>query len=237
MDIFASTHKGYVKKRNEDRYGVKKVQIGSILVVADGVGGNIAGHHVAKKVVDNLKTIDAEADVDPETSLKELIEKTHQEVLDKVDRFPKLEGMGATATSVLIKGDIAYWAHVGDSRLYRIESDTIEQITTDHTMAQFLLDEGAITVDDESFEMSKNFLVQCVGGSECEVESGHFKVDKGVTLLLASDGLHDFIDDQSILARVLEFKNSEQVVNQLIEDVLLKGAEDNITIIVAKIKT
>ena len=234
MDIFASTHIGYVKKKNEDRYGVSNFHDGALLIVADGVGGNIAGHHAAKKVVETLAIIDPE-EIDPEACLKGLIEKTHEDLLDKVDRFPKLEGMGATASAVFLKKDMAFWAHVGDSRLYKIENDSIEQVTKDHTMAQFLLDEGAITVDDEGYEQSKNFLVQCVGGSECEVDSGKFKIGKGVTLLLSSDGLHDFLDDNWIHKTVVSSKNPEEAVNQLTQDVLSKGAEDNITIIVVKI--
>ncbi len=234
MNSYAVTHIGYVKRKNEDRYIVKNCEKGKLFVVADGVGGNIAGHHAAKTIVETLSLIDENV-YDIGKELKELIEKSHELVIAKIDKHHKLEGMGSTATSLYVTNKSAYWSHVGDSRLYIMNDSEIKQITKDHTMAQFLLDEGAITIDDESYEQSKNFLIQCVGGSECEPDFGNFDVKEGDILLLASDGLHDFIEDELIHKIMIETDALETGAGTLLDEALKTGGKDNITIAVAKI--
>lgn len=149
--------------------------------------------------------------------------------LSKTD--PALEYMGTTLTIALFDKDTITWGHVGDARLYHLKEGRLSQMTTDQTMAQFLVEEGEITREEAVTHPMQHFLAQSLGGGGCEPETGSFKVGPGDIILLCSDGLYSEISEDQIVA-LLSSKNCvEEKVRLLVKAANDAGGHDNITVL------
>ena len=138
--------------------------------------------------------------------------------------------MGTTATILHIYKNQAYFAHVGDSRLYRLKNSALEQMTEDHSYVESLVRIGDLTPEQAKVHPLKNILTQAVGAMEdIEVETGSFKIDGGEKFLLCTDGLTNMVDDEDI-AKILSV--SENPAEDLIQAALEGGGHDNVTAIV-----
>jgi len=235
LETFALTHIGLKRDRNEDRYLVKEFSDGSILLaVADGMGGEAAGDYAAEIMIDLLADIGTDSR-DTYLQLSNLIIEANQIITNEVDKNPDLQGMGTTVTVTHLRDDSAHWAHVGDSRLYKLHDRELIQITKDQNVAQFLVDEGEITVKEARKHPLRNLLDQCVGCEECKPETGHFNINSGDLILLSSDGLHGAVPAEAIIAIMDEEAEIGDKVKSLLQAALDAGGKDNITIVVAKI--
>ncbi len=235
MKAFALTHIGLVRKRNEDRYLIKEMADGSVLLaVADGMGGEVAGDFAAEIVKNKLSSIQPNSK-NKEQQLALLVEEADRAIMDEVKKDPVLEGMGTTVTGVSVCDGLAHWVHVGDSRLYVVRDHELIQVTKDQNMAQFLQEEGEISAEEARTHPSQNLLDQCVGCGSCEPETGWLDIKAGDLLILTTDGLHGEVTTET-MASLLTFQtNIETKAKSLIQAALDAGGKDNITIIVAEI--
>jgi len=235
VETFALTHTGLTRKRNEDRYLVKEFTDGSILLaVADGMGGETAGDYAAEIMIDRLTDVQTGSG-DTHLQLSKLVKEADRIIKDEADKNPDLQGMGTTITVTHLRDDSVHWAHVGDSRLYILHNRELIQITKDQNVAQFLVDEGEITVKEARKHPLRNLLDQCVGCAECKPETGYFKINSGDLMILSSDGLHGAVPDETITSLLSGNTDTEAKVRSLIQVALEAGGKDNITVVAAKI--
>jgi len=235
LKTFASIHTGLVRKKNEDRYLIREITGGSILLaVADGMGGETAGDYAAELTLSIMADVQQGA-IKNEQQLSQLVKIADRAITDKVEVNAALEGMGSTVTCVLISDSIFYWAHVGDSRLYVLREKELTQVSTDQNMAQFLLEEGDITTEEARFHPSQNQLDQCVGCGDCIPETGRMGIKSGDLLILTTDGLHGEISTETISSILNSSTDIETKAKFLIQAALDAGGKDNMTIVIAEI--
>jgi protein phosphatase len=230
IGVWGKSHKGHKRKLNEDRFLIRELPGITILVVADGVGGNAHGEQAAEMVIDAFRTYKFSGEglkKDLSTALVNAEKRIHHES----NKNSNLAGMGTTATSaILYKGKI-FWIHVGDSRIYLLRRKKIKQITTDHTFIQDFIDDGSLTPDQAKAHPLKNMLDQCVGCDEMEPDNGVIHIKKDDRLLLCSDGLTMHLSDIQIES-ILKTNSVQEAGEKLIETALKMGGEDNVTVIV-----
>ncbi|MDD3813681.1 MAG: protein phosphatase 2C domain-containing protein [Desulfocapsaceae bacterium] len=231
FNCHGDTHIGLVKTRNEDRYLIKEINGGLLLVVADGLGGNPSGDVAAQLVVDSLESFQPHFEGSLELQLTAAVCRANELVLQVGNDNSALQGMGSTVTVALVMNDQVCWAHVGDSRLYHFREGELEQLTIDQNLGQELYERGEISADELAGHKMRNFLSQCIGEDEIEPVSGHLHLSPGDQLLLSTDGLHDLVQDIEIKG-ILSLKNSVQErVARLIIVGLEAGGNDNITVV------
>ena len=228
MKVYQKTHVGKVRKNNEDALLVTEP---NIFVAADGMGGAAAGEVASKLLVDTVKNFLSEIP-EPldEKVLSKSILKASAAIMRETYKNPDLRGMGTTATILHIYNGQAYFAHVGDSRLYRLKNSFLEQITLDHSYVETLVRNGELTPEQARVHPMKNILTQAVGAtSDIDVETGNFKIEGGEIFLLCTDGLTNMVEDADIKKILLE---SQSPAEDLIQAALDNGGHDNITAIV-----
>lgn len=231
QNIQGLTHTGYKRRRNEDRYLIHPFddETGILLAVADGMGGVAGGDIAAQIVVDTLKEYQHPGE-DIERDLARLLDKAGNTIMERTDQEPALKDMGTTATVALLTGHRAYWAHAGDSRLYVKRDEGIQQVTTDHTFVQDLIQDGTLTRKEAERHPLKNMLDQCVGCEELKPDTGWFSCLPGDTLLLCSDGLSRHVSIDT-LTKVLAGSNVQEMAEQLVQSALAAGGKDNVTVV------
>lgn len=228
MKVYQCTNVGKVRKNNEDSLLVTEP---NIFVAADGMGGAAAGEVASQMLVDTVKnflsTVPEPLD---EKILSKAILKSNAAILRQAKEDSSLRGMGTTATILHIYKNQAYFAHVGDSRLYRLKNSVLEQMTLDHSYVESLVRKGELTHAQAKVHPMKNLLTQAVGASEnISVETGNFIVDGDEIFLLCTDGLTNMVDDEDIQKILSESSNPAE---DLIQAALDNGGHDNITAIV-----
>jgi len=235
LNTFGISHIGHVRTTNEDRWVVKQMDDNStLLIAADGMGGEAGGEIAAEITVSKLSEVcPSKGDIIPQ--LLQLIQDADSLIYNKSSNDDALYGMGTTATCVLVKDNVAYWVHVGDSRLYLFRNNVLKQITFDQTMAQFLLDEGTITIKEFKDHHSRNLLDQCVGCDDCEPDTGQFALQSGDVLLLMTDGCHGEVLKKTMIKIMKRHEKIENRARALIDAALNAGGKDNVTIVMGRI--
>ena len=223
---------GLVRQRNEDRFYAQ----GPLLIVADGVGGYTGGEYASTMVVDTIVEVVNEATEMSTEVLKNAILKANCMVYEKSQSYKELEGMGTTAVVAYVQEDILYWAHVGDSRLYRYGEDGLHRMTKDHSMVQQLVEAGTITEEEVIHHPKRNMLTRAIGVYETvEVDTGVVEVHQNDRILLCSDGLSGYIEESKIEQVLSEENNESRALEDLVHLVYDAGARDNVTIVLGRI--
>ncbi len=227
------SRKGNGHEKNDDRFLIKALDDGNhLLAVSDGMGGHPAGDVAAEDIINCLSAINHTSS-DKVPILESCIYRAEVLIKNRVKKVPMLEGMGATATTVIINGERAWWVHIGDSRMYLLRNGILQQITRDHSFLQDLIDSGEISADDAAKHRMAHVLDQCVGCMDAGVDNGEFAIYPGDTILLCTDGLYRTISDSKIARIVLSEKNCSQCVERLLQASLKAGIPDDTTIIIA----
>ena len=229
--VYQATHVGKVRKNNEDALIFIEPEI---FVVADGMGGQAAGEVASKMLIDTVKNfLPTIPEPLNEDILKKAILKSNAAILRVANENPNYRGMGTTATILHIYKDRAYYAHVGDSRIYRLKNKILEQITQDHSYVEDLVRRGELTAAEARLHPMKNILTQAVGAVEnISVDTASFSVHADEIFLLCTDGLTNMIDDTEIAKILL---TSENPAETLVQAALDNGGADNISVIVVKV--
>jgi protein phosphatase len=235
MQIESITHQGFYRTNNEDRYLADVLDNGSaLLVVADGMGGHAAGEVAAQLAVDSFAGF-LPCGVDIDAELRRKIEEAHDKILEYSQKDFSLRGMGTTISALFITGGSAFWAHVGDTRIYHLHKGLLTRITEDHTIPGTLLKRGDITMEEARLHPYKNVLTRCAGCEHHEADSGVFDLAQGDCVLLSSDGLHDLIPDEKIADVLTDSIPMKEKLDWLISRSLEAGGRDNITAVLCTI--
>src|SRR5262249_51009217 len=208
--FFAATDVGRVRDHNEDNYLVDKKL--ALFVVADGMGGHAAGevasaiavrtvHDEVKKerqLIDDYQTGKSGAGRVTAREILNLLEFAVQRACARIHEDAQIDqqkrGMGTTLSALLIVGNRAFIAHVGDSRIYMMRDAKVQQLTEDHTVFNELIKRGRLTRDQIEKVAHKNAITRAVGVYErVEVDTLLLDVLPGDQFLLASDGLHGYV--------------------------------------------
>lgn len=205
-----------------------------LAVVADGMGGHVGGDVASATTVLDLAPLDrAGFEGNAGIYLADEIVNANIIMNELVGLNPRLAGMGTTCTALLIDGDQIEMAHIGDSRAYRLRDGVFEQITTDHTFVQRLLQEGRITPDEAELHPHKNVIMRVLGDVDAspELELRTLDAQVGEKWLLSSDGLDAVVSIQEIEAVMRSTGDLRQMVDVLVDMTLERGAPDNVTVV------
>ena len=236
--VHASSNRLGNRSSNQDRCLVLEQAESVLLVVADGMGGHARGDLAAQTAVDSLRRSFLSCpgpNDDPQRFLAQAINHAHLTVVDAGHaQQPPLEPR-TTCVVCLIQGDEAWWAHLGDSRLYLVRDGTIVSRTRDHTPVEELVQNGVL--DDEAIRSHpmRNTVSRCLGGSPVlpKISFGHARLKAGDTVLLCSDGLWAALTEQRLCDLPADDQTLEQRINQLTDeaDVATYPHSDNITLV------
>lgn len=217
-------------------------RVAFLAMVADGVGGGPRGEAASQfalsaitQYVTNSADCYYAAVRTDESFLKNLEDgarRVHADLLAKAERDPELKGMATTLTCWLGVWPRVYLLQVGDSRCYLYRQGTLTQISRDQTMAQELLDQGALSHTDAMRSPLANVLSSSIGGGQSAPVVTEAKNERGNVWLLCSDGLTKHVSDERIAERLSEMKSAKETVQALVQDALDGGGTDNITVIV-----
>ncbi len=223
---------GKKRKHNEDSYLDRRED--GLWVVADGMGGHSSGDLASQTIVDTLARCPAADDLDSfVTAVEEQILTAHRQLLEIASR--RMQTMGSTVVALLARGNHAAVLWAGDSRLYRLRNDRLEQITRDHSHVNMLLDSGLISEDEVEDHPAGNLVTRAVGADEelC-LDADIWELQAGDRYLLCSDGLDKHLHDDEIAA-LLRKGTVDEAARALIDLTLERGALDNVTVSVVDI--
>lgn len=233
MTAFGDSRKGSQRQKNEDRFLVKTINSTSLLLaVSDGMGGNPAGGKAADDVICSLASFKNE-EKDNSLLLRNAVNQADAVVRRRVERHPELEGMGATATAAIVTSRMAWWAHIGDSRIYLMRKGVMRQITRDHSFLQDLIDAGDVSQAEAAAHPMAHVLDQCVGCMDAGVDSGALPLFPGDILLICTDGVYrslSIAEMKDIFSIALD---AEEFVKQLLNKPSPEVSSDDATVIVA----
>jgi len=209
---------------------------GSLLIVSDGMGGAAAGEIASEMAVTSMRDSLAEVNSSTEISeqLKSAAEIANERIWSHSQDNPELSGMGATLTAVLVQGTTAYIAQVGDSRAYLMRRDQIKQLTKDQSLAQMLVDSGAIKPEQMN-SVPQNVIMQAMGTQPAvKVAMTAVELFRNDCLVICSDGLSNKVPPNELREMIQEVEDLTEACRLLIDKANERGGEDNITVIIAR---
>jgi PPM family protein phosphatase len=239
------TDVGAVREHNEDAAHADAAR--GLFIVADGVGGHAAGEVASAIAVDVVRmTIEESqgriarlagaADRCRQDRIAALLGEAVQAAHHAVRRVARCEpdkhGMATTLDVVLVVGDEAYVAHVGDTRTYLIRGGQALQVTRDHTMAQAMVQAGQLTPEAARETSLRSVLVNALGTRpRVAVDLLYVPLCAGDQLLLSSDGCYDYFDIEEIAGR-LTWNDPVLAAAEMVEIAVARGGHDNATAVV-----
>lgn len=247
LTMVGITDPGVRRENNEDAY-ITVPELG-LAVLADGMGGHLAGEVasgiavdiVRRNLLDALASAPKDSDTDAGMSLeaqsiKAAIELANNAIHEASTTRPECAGMGATIVAAVFHGNKICIAHVGDSRLYRLRDGVFEQVTEDHSMIQELLRRGFITPEEARTSTNKNVVTRALGVDvDVQVEVSEQAVAADDLYLLCSDGLSDVLSDDAIRDALLAQRDDlDAVLRHLVQEVNARGGPDNVSIILVR---
>ena len=233
MRYAARSDVGRVRAKNDDSAYVGR----HLAVVADGMGGHAGGDVAsAATVLDMLHLDSDDYDGDAGTVLADEIQTANSLLSELVHINPKLAGMGTTVTALLLAEGKLHFAHIGDSRAYRLRNGEFEQVSVDHTFVQRLIDEGRLRPEEAETHPHKNVLMRVLGDVDAspELDLATLEVEPGERWLLCSDGLN-YVAGHVVERTVRETRDLRECVELLVDLTLEAGAPDNVTVVMLEI--
>jgi serine/threonine protein phosphatase PrpC len=227
------------RRKNQDRCGAVETAQGVLLVLADGMGGHPKGERASQLVVDTCSNIFREVEApitDPVALLRRMVMESHRAVVAYGQkRRPPIEPRSTAIIALVQEGQLR-WAHVGDSRLYRLYRGDLEALTVDHSYVQQLRDQGLVGSGDLHSHPFRNYVTRCIGGASTPPEAsfgGPLQLQPGDLILLCTDGLWSQIDSSRIAALLRSDTPLDDSLAQLVKLAVHAGAptSDNVTAI------
>ena len=238
--VAARSDVGMIRAGNEDSFFAEANDKRGLFIVADGMGGHAAGDVASEMAVqiisrelagitelngDNVASRVADA-------VKKANSKIYERTITEVDK----QGMGTTASVLIVTGSRYLIGQVGDSRVYLLRDGKLRQLTKDHSYVQEQVDAGFLTPEQARYHPYSNVITRCVGASDTvEPDTYHGEVRTGDVYLVASDGLTGMVDDRRLHILLMSRAEPERKVHSLIAEANGRGGLDNITAIVVQV--
>ncbi len=240
---------GQKRPHNEDSTGSDE-RLG-LAILADGMGGYKAGEVASAIAVTSImhsvrtglpklrrggQTAGDSGYRDQSLLLKQAISEANHSIFKIAQNEASCRGMGTTVVVLLLQGDQLSIAHVGDSRLYRLRDERLEQVTADHSLIQELVSRGLYTREQAVAHTPKNLVTRALGiESTVEVDILEETVREGDIYLLCSDGLNDMVNDEEIRLTLRKYSaNLVQSARELVRLANSKGGRDNVSVILVR---
>jgi serine/threonine protein phosphatase PrpC len=244
----AKTDVGRRRRVNQDAFFVDD-ELG-LYIVADGMGGHAAGEVAAweaveavndmivsgKEAVDNFEHAPQSEEFAKDICrlLEGAVQSATYMVFGMAEQSPDYHGMGTTISALLLVGEYGILAQVGDTRIYCIRGRKETQLTEDHTLINWQIQEGILTPEEAKYAPHKNVITRAVGNKDyVQVDTQIIKVEKGDRFLICSDGLHGYLRKGEI-PKILK-KGPEAACQEFIQLANDRGGKDNITSLVVEI--
>ena len=234
---------GNFRNNNEDRFVIDPD--GRFFLVADGMGGQSAGEQASEMAIELIvERLEAQLDFD---------DASHDTVIETIDRVvafanteiialaqlePRFHNMGTTTVFVVVAAGQFYVGGIGDSRVYRLRDGDFEQLTTDHSLTQALLDAQTISPEEAATHRYRNVLYRYLGSKE-GVEGTSpvvFEPAEGDRFLLCSDGVTDGVDDLTLAGILGDGDDPQQIAETVVEAAVQGGSKDNITAVILRLE-
>lgn len=236
--VAAFTNRLGNRSANQDRCLVLQRQQAALLVVADGMGGHDRGDLAAQTAVDSLRRsfLSSPGSIEqPQAFLAQALNHAHLAVVDcGLAQQPPVTPR-TTCVACLVQGDHAWWAHLGDSRLYLVRDGEVICRTRDHTPVEEMVQNGLLSDEGRRVHPNRNSVSRCLGGDPAlpKTTFGESHLQHADTLLLCSDGLWSALDQQRLCDLPADAGQLEQRLNQLADeaDVATYPHSDNISLV------
>lgn len=239
----AKSHIGLVRTMNQDGFVILPELKGyQMYLVADGMGGPSAGDVASRLAVEAIRAY-VLAHLQPDSDVMEVllaaIHTANEAIYRQASETPAYTGMGTTVVCALADEAKVHFAHVGDSRGYLLSDGALRQVTKDHSLVAELVRRGQLTTEEAKTHPQRNIMTRAVGTepvSQPDIDTVDWR--KGDVLLLCSDGLTNYVEDEEIAGfarRASQCQREESLsalVEEMIELVLTRGGSDNVTVIV-----
>jgi len=245
LEVATATHSGMVRSHNEDSMAADADA--GMAVLADGMGGYNAGE-VASGIAVELIRSELKAalesrkpeELNGQGAEQLIVEKTgraNNAIYQAAQSQPQFSGMGTTLVVAVWCDNRVSVGHVGDSRLYRLRGEVLEQITRDHSLLQEQIDSGMITREQARHSQNKNLVTRAVGiDPEVETEVHTYPVQPGDIFMLCSYGLSDMVTDEDIQLTLSSLQaNLPLAAQQLVQQANDNGGRDNISVILVRV--
>ena len=249
LEVVNQSDVGLRRPHNEDST-ITDAQHG-LMILADGMGGYKAGEvasalavtEILHNVTDGLKKL-KKGQIDEKTGfhvesllLREKIVEANSRIFNTAKVDEQCQGMGTTIVVSLFHDNMLSIAHVGDSRLYRLRNNELQQITRDHSLIQELIDRGLYTPEEAHANTPKNLVTRAMGiEADVDVDLTEEIAIPDDIYLLCSDGLNDMVADEEIHLTLSKYSaNLVQAAEHLVDSAKQNGGKDNISVILVKV--
>ncbi len=229
-----------VRSGNEDSFFAEADARRGVFMVADGMGGHAAGEVASEMAVQivarALLQLESVTQTDAAERTAQSLRDANRAIYDRMLAETDKQGMGTTASVLLLSEGHYLIGQIGDSRVYMLRDGALTQITKDHSYVQEQVDAGLLTPEQARYHPYSNVITRCVGASET-VEPDLYAGDvrPGDVFLVASDGLTGMVDDRRLQQILLARSGPGRIVDSLIAEANGRGGLDNITAIVVQV--
>ena len=257
LDSASITDPGSKGRLNEDSFEVTAFMLNEdddtpvlLAIIADGIGGHKAGEIASKIAVATIISSVEESDgTDPLWILKSALLEANHSITSEAASDPSKKGMGSTVACALVIDSALYIATLGDSRLYLVRDNVIQQLNVDHTWVQEALEVGVINSEEARSHPRRHLIRSYLGSSDpinpdlrlcmdSKENQEQAKANQGLPLvpgdqiLICTDGLTDLVADEEILEILVVEGNKDEQLQKLVDLANLRGGHDNITAVV-----
>jgi PPM family protein phosphatase len=210
-----------------------------LFVVADGMGGHAGGDVASAIAIRRISEVDQRytSAHDAAFALQSSLIAANSLLAETVFEHNELTGMGTTVSGLIRVDNQIAMAHIGDSRVYRFRGGKIEQISTDHTFVQRLVDSGRITPEEAAVHPRRSVLMRVLGDVDAapEIDTEVFDTAPGDRWLICSDGLSSYVSDDKMEHVLATVPSAQDAAERLIKESLDQGAPDNVTVVLLDI--
>ena len=239
MESYCQTDVGLKRNNNQDFVYASNHKVGALdglLIVADGMGGQAAGDLASRLCVESMvDAIEASRQKGAVKVLSEAIRSANRAVTQKAASDPDLMGMGTTLVAATPENGSLFVANVGDSRLYLLDDDRIEQITHAHSLVEEMVRAGKLRREQAKNHPKKNIITRAIGEEgDPEIDFFDVSLNPGDIALLCSDGLTNMVEDEQIFRIVRGSESLQEAGGKLIDAANRAGGRDNISVVLAR---
>lgn len=237
---------GIVREENQDSLVIHepsdramRARKGALVAIADGMGGLDDGSTASRLAIETVLRAYYAHPGRPREAIESAVKDANRAIFEHARALEGRRLMGSTLTALVLLGDHACIAHVGDSRAYRYRNGSLEQITRDHSLVRELADRGEIDELSARYTFHRNVLTRGLGLRD-DVAADFYEITdlgEGDTFLLSSDGLHEQIEADEMVSCLESFgADLESACRELVKIVRERGGPDNITVALARLE-
>ena len=233
---------GNVRENNEDRGFADS--LGRFFLVADGMGGQAAGEKASELAISHIagkleRSLDFENDPADKVGscIDDAVGEANVEIMALGEIDPNFNKMGTTIVFLVNVGGKFYIGGIGDSRVYRLRGDQLEQLTTDHSLTQALVDAGTISREDALNHRYRNVLYRYLGTKEggTGTDPKEFSPEPGDRFVLCSDGVSDGLEQSRLTELLKQNPDPQSAADKVVDAALSGGSKDNITCLIVDV--